>query len=56
MVSVEESEKLGNALNILEALNGLLLLKAPSSKSFYGRVWIHLKIEKIIKIMDSVVA
>ncbi len=55
MVSVIESEKLGNALNLLEALNGFLLKKAPSRKSYQSRIWIHLKIEKVIAFMDGVV-
>ncbi len=54
MVSVKESEKLGNALNMLEALNGFLLKKAPKRKSFYSRIWIHLEIEKVIEFMNSV--
>lgn len=55
MVSVDESEKIGNLLNVLEALNGLLLKKASKRKSFISRVWIHLKIEKVIELMDEVV-
>ena len=55
MVSVKESEQLGNALNMLEALNGLLLKKAPSRKRYQGRIWISLKIEKVIEFMDGVV-
>lgn len=56
MVNVKESEQLGNALNMLEALNGFLLKKAPSRKSFYARIWINQEITKVIEFMDSVVA
>lgn len=55
MVSVKESEILGNGLNLLEALNGLLLHKSPSRKSFISRIWIVHKITKIVELMDEVV-
>ncbi len=55
MVSVKESEQLGKALNMLEALNGLLLKKAPKRKSFHSRIFIYMKIEKVIAFMDKVV-
>jgi hypothetical protein len=56
MVSVEESEKLGNALNILEALNKNLLKYSPKRipNRYWRTVFTHLKIEKVIKFIDEV--
>ncbi|MHA1380713.1 MAG: hypothetical protein ACTSRG_20280 [Candidatus Helarchaeota archaeon] len=50
----EENERLGLAINLLEAYNNLLLYKAPKRKSYVSRVWIHQKIEKVIELMDNV--
>lgn len=52
----EENEKLGLALNLIEALNMLALTKAPKRKSYFGRIWIHLKIQEVINLMDQVLA
>ena len=48
MVSVKESEQLGNALNMLEALNTIMLEKDKN-------VFVFEKIQKIIEFMDGVV-
>ena len=50
MVSVEESEKLGLGLNLIEALNNLSLIR----NSMYSKIWIHLKVERVIELMDLV--
>lgn len=55
MVSVKESEQLGNAINILEALNNMLLKMTKRTYSANRKMFIHLKIEKVIEFMDSVV-
>ena len=54
MVSVKESEQLGNAINILEALNNYLYCK-EGKLSINMKFFIYNKIEKIIVFMDSVV-
>ena len=46
-----ENEKIGLGLNLLEALNKMLLTKG---KRQLNRIWITLKIEKIIELMDEV--
>ena len=53
-MDAKENETLGLGLNLLESLNGLLLHKASTRKSYFSRVWIHQKIEKIIELMDMV--
>jgi len=55
MVSVKESEQLGNAMNILEALNQLLLKKAIKNNSFNSIFWIKQKIDNVILFIDGVV-
>lgn len=55
MVSVKESEQLGNAINILEALNSMILKMTKRNYSAIKKVFIHLKIEKVIEFMDNVV-
>ena len=54
IMNAKENETLGLGLNLLEGLNGLLLHKASTRKSYFSRVWIHQKIEKIIELMDVV--
>lgn len=54
MVSVEESEILGRALDVLEALNGLML-QAVWSKRHTKLYWIHYKIRRIVEYMDKVI-
>ena len=55
MVSVKESEQLGNALNMLETLNRMLLLMTKRNYSAIKKVFIHNHIEKVIEFMDSIV-
>ena len=55
MVNVKESEQLGNAINILEALNGLLLKMTKRTYSANRKVFICIKIEKVIEFMDGVI-
>ena len=50
----EENEKLGLGLNLLEALNGMLLNITKRNYSTVRKVFIHLKIEKVIELMDEV--
>lgn len=49
MVSVIESEKLGNALNMLEALNTIMLEGDDKNIFVFG------KIQKVIEFMDEVI-
>lgn len=55
MVSVKESELLGNAINMLEALNGMILKMTKRNYSAIKKIFIHLKIEKVIEFMDSII-
>ncbi len=54
MVSVKESEQLGNAINMLESLNNYLFCK-QGKLSINMKFFIYRKIEKIIKFMDKVI-
>ena len=49
-----ENETLGLALNLLEALNGMILNMTKRNYSTVRKVFIHLKIEKVIELMDAV--
>lgn len=57
MCDPEQVEKMGNAMNILEALNGRLLRVASNRKksNYFSRIWIHLKISKVIDFIDKLV-
>ena len=52
MASVEETEKLGNGLSLIEAYN--LLLNKERFDSWNNRVRIMMKIQKVINLMDEV--
>ena len=54
MVSVKESEQLGNAINMLEAINNYSFSK-QGKLSINMKFFIHNKIEKIIEFIDGVV-
>lgn len=54
MVNVKESEQLGNALNMLEAINNYSFSKI-GKLSINMKFFIYRQIEKIIKFIDEVV-
>ncbi len=52
MASVEETEKLGLGLNLIEALNKLML--RTRYDKFSVRSNLQIKIQKVIELMDEV--
>lgn len=51
MASVEETERLGNGLSLIEALNLFLFSRSGES---YRNTWVYNKIQKVINLMDEV--